>query len=110
MGSTQKIESQASLIEALEALLGSRIGVVEASRAIHVACFELRQDKNPLFIPFIAINSETDQFPLGPVRELWAPEALLRYDKERALAEQRHGPPAIQSAKALLRWAQSQEF
>ena len=110
MSSTEKLASQSVLIDALEGLLSSRIGVVEASRTISGACYALGQDKNPLFVPFIGINSETDQFPLASVRELWAPEALVRYDQERALAEQRYSSLAIGSAAALLGWACSQEF
>ena len=76
----------------LEAFLDSRIGVVEASRAVSATCFALKQHRNPLFHPFVGIDSETDQFPLGAVREQWASEALERYDQERELVEQRYRP------------------
>ena len=110
MGSTENLEVQSLLIEALQGLLDSRIGIVEAARAISRACFALRQDKNPLSIPFIRIDSETDKFPVGKVRELWAAEALAHYDQERALTEQRYSSLAMQSATALLDWARSQEY
>jgi hypothetical protein len=110
MGSTQKLQSLSALSEALEALLDSRIGVVEAARIVSASRIVLRQENNPLFIPFVGIDSETDQFPLGSVRELWARDALVRYDQEREVAEQHHSPLAMQSAKTLLAWAHSQEF
>jgi len=110
MGSTEKLESLSLLNETLEALLGSRIGIVEASRIISASRFTLCQENNPLFLPFVGIDSETDQFPLGAVRELWVSDALVRYDQERELAEQHFGSFATQSANALLAWAHSQEF
>ncbi|RAP57343.1 hypothetical protein [Oleiagrimonas sp. MCCC 1A03011] len=110
MGSTENLENQSLLIEALEAFLGSRIGVVEATRLICSACFALRQDNNPLFTPFIGINSETHIFSVGPARELWAHEALVRYDQERAFQEQNFNAFATRSAIALLAWARAQEF
>ena len=110
MSSTQKLQSLSTLSEALERLLASGIGVVEASRIVTSSRFALGQEKNPLFIPFVGIDSETDKFPLGSVCELWAPDALVRYDQEREAAEQHYTAWAMESAKALLAWAHSQEF
>jgi hypothetical protein len=110
MGSTGKLESLLVLDGTLEALLGCRIGIVEASRLIAASRVTLCQESNPLFIPFVGIDSETDQFPLGEVRELWAPDALVRYDQERELAEQHFRSFAMQSANALLAWVRAQEF
>jgi hypothetical protein len=110
MGSTWKLQTLSSLTEALEALLGSRLGVVEASRIVSAARINLGQESNPLFAPFVGIDSETDKFPLGSVRELWAPDALARYDHERELVERHYSPLATQSANALLGWVRSQEF
>jgi hypothetical protein len=110
MSSTEKLETLSVLKEALEALLDSHIGVVEASRIIAGCKFPLRQENNSLFTPFVGIDSETDMFPVGAVRKLWAPEAIELFDKERELAEQHFGDWAMQSAKALLDWARCQEF
>jgi hypothetical protein len=110
MSSAQKLQSLSTLSETLEALLGSRIGIVEASRIISASRFTLRQENNPLFLPFVGIDSETDQFPLGAVREMWASDALVRYDQERELAEQHFRSVATQSANALLAWVHAQEF
>jgi hypothetical protein len=110
MGSAEKLVNLSILNETLEALLGSRIGIVEASRIISASRFTLRQENNSLFLPFVGIDSETDHFPLGSVRELWASEALVRYDQEREQAEQHFESFAMQSANALLDWVRVQEF
>jgi hypothetical protein len=50
------------------------------------------------FTIFVAIHSETDSFPIGPERERWAPDALLRLESELARARERasvHGRPAF---------------
>jgi len=65
-----------SLAGTLEQLIASRVGVVEAAQQISNVRHRLRQDNNPLFLAFLAIDSETDRFPVGPAREHWAPGAL----------------------------------
>jgi hypothetical protein len=101
-------ETLSSLIEALEGLLGSRIGVIEASRRISSARFALMQERNPLFLPFVGIDSETDHFPIDAVRARWAPEALARYDRERQIAERHYEITAAKAARALLDWLRAQ--
>jgi hypothetical protein len=110
MGSTEKLEILSILNGTLEALLGSRIGIVEASSIISASRVALRQESNPLFMPFVGIDSDTDRFPVGSGRELWASDALVRYDHERGAIEQHYSPLAMRSAKALLAWANAQEF
>jgi hypothetical protein len=110
MSSTEKLKSLSVLKEALASLLDSQIGVVEASRIIADCRFPLRQENNSLFTPFVGIDSETDMFPIGAVRNLWAPEAIARFDKEREVAEQHFADWATQSAQALLVWARCQVF
>ncbi|WP_133718427.1 hypothetical protein [Methylocaldum gracile] len=34
------------------------------------------------FTPFIAVDSETDQFPVGEVRARWSQDAMQRVDKK----------------------------
>jgi hypothetical protein len=36
----------------------------------------------PDFGPFVKLDAETDHLPIGNVRELWAPEALIKTDAE----------------------------
>lgn len=44
-------------------------------------------DDDSDFLVCVAIDSETDELPLGPVREYWAADALAKKDKEIAEAE-----------------------
>jgi hypothetical protein len=54
-----------TLAEMLENFLSSRAGLVELSRYISSLRFKLKQLINPLFLPFVGIDSETQHFPLG---------------------------------------------
>ena len=69
--------------------------------------FQLEQDSNSLFFPFTGIDSETDKYALGQVRDRWNAEALDALDRERAKAEIHYLPHAIEAAKALLAYARA---
>lgn len=97
-----------SLAEILEDLIASRTGIVEASRYIASSRFALKQDSNPLFLPFVGIDSNTDKFPLGKARDHWATDALARCDQERKLVEQQYARLASTSAVVLLKWVRTQ--
>ena len=45
-------------------------------------------DDDPDFKTFMAIDSECDALPFGPVRQYWAPEALAAKEQALAHAEQ----------------------
>ena len=44
-------------------------------------------EHDPVFLTFVAIDSETDALPVGPVREHWATDALVRKEPDIARAE-----------------------
>jgi hypothetical protein len=69
-------------------VLGEQIGVVEATRAIlpllHSDCEIASPDDYNLFR---GIDSETDDLPIGNVREEWDPAVLQEKDREIARCE-----------------------
>jgi len=110
MGSTAKIEAQKALTIAIEAFLTSKIGVVEFSRCSSTAMHALEQDGNELFRYFHAIDAQTDHFPVGAVRNLWAADALRPHDTEREAVENALREVALIKAHELLGWSKSQQF
>lgn len=55
---------------------------------------------------FVAVASETDDLPLGAVRQYWAPDALARKDQELASYETRirdHVPDSCRELEHELR-------
>jgi len=107
MDNETQSEVLTSLTETLEQLLESRIGIVEASRLIAAASHSLNQSNNPLFSVFVGVDSDTIHFPLGHVRQHWAPDALARYDSERETEEQNLKPFVPQAAAELLAWVRA---
>ena len=105
MESERQSAALSALVEALEGLIGGRIGLTEVSRRVSAARFALRQEQNALFLPFVGFDSETIAFPLGATRELWAYGALERSDREREATEQHYLPYALKAATPLLAWA-----
>ena len=83
-------------------LLDGTIGVIEAARALVPLAARTRAGDTPAFQIFHAIDGETCFFPVGEVRNYWAPEALAREDVAIRAAEERWRPQAIAAATALV--------
>ena len=58
-------------------------------------------ENDPDFMTFVGIASETDNFPVGDLRERWHPETLPALDAEREKAEAHYMKGAVEAAKRL---------
>jgi hypothetical protein len=90
-------------------LLDGRIGVIDAARQINA----FRGDRvaldefDPDFVTFLAIDSETDDLPVGDVRRHWAADVLAQKDLEIARCEELYRSQALEAASHLVaRFAQ----
>ena len=91
------------VVEIAQAMIDSRLGVVEGSRLLAGLRFEVcEEDFDPDFLPFVGIDSETDHLPLGKVREHWDPTALAEKDAELEKAETFDRDTALAACRALL--------
>ena len=63
-------------------VLGGEISVVEAVRAMSALRYRTGRPDDELFLPIIAIESDTDHFPLGAVREHYDATYMQRLDAE----------------------------
>jgi Protein of unknown function (DUF2489) len=93
------------LVQVLEDLRSSRVGITEGCRNVVGLRHALDQENNELFLPFVAVDSETDHFPLGDVRARWSPIALAREDKERLACEQFYAAAIAEATDKLLTYA-----
>jgi hypothetical protein len=93
------------LVQVLEDLRSGRVAITEGCRNVVGLRNALNQEKNELFLPFVAIDSETDHFPLGDVRARWSPSALEREDKERFACEQSYAAAIADATDRLLTYA-----
>lgn len=94
-----------SLVVVLDALLSDRISITEGCRRVVRLRFELGEERSDLFLPFVGVDSETDAFPLGEVRELWSPAALVREDEKRSRVEDHYRPFVLKASKELIAYA-----
>ena len=88
------------IIAICEAILNEEIGVIAGSRILNRLEIELHSqvgqfDRDEDFIPFVAIDSETDHLPVDRERANWSEEALARKDKEIAESEAFHKDSAF---------------
>ena len=71
------------IVNAARKMLAGTLSFIEGSREISRLRWSAKvPDFDPDFVPFVAIDSETDALPFGEVRKLWAPEALARLQPE----------------------------
>jgi len=84
-------------------LIEGRIGVLEASRQFSYYRSWFRAEKDPDFTTFVAIDSETDNLPMGNVRQHWAIEALEKKDIEIQQCEEFYRSDAIEAARNLVK-------
>ncbi|MGH7438118.1 MAG: hypothetical protein ACRENE_20740 [Polyangiaceae bacterium] len=67
------------------AIAGGQIGVVEGSWKIRDLAFagaDVDDEMRALFMPFVAVTSETDHFPIGEERANWDLDVLREKDLE----------------------------
>jgi hypothetical protein len=95
--------AQQRVIEAASAILRGELGVIEGSRLLCSFRFRVSSlDHDPDFLPFVAIDSETDHLPVGDVRQHWAADALASKDQEIQAAEAFYRDHALAGCERLL--------
>ena len=70
------------MVKIASAIIAGDIGIIEGARELALLGHEIADDFDSDFMPFVAIDSETDHLPVGKVRKFWSPEALRDKDKE----------------------------
>lgn len=95
----------AELADLLRDLLDSRIGLTEGCRKVVTEYCDLERG-NKLFDLFRGFDSESDAFPLGQVRELWAPVSLKDMDAQREITEAHYRNWILDAAEQLRAYAQ----
>ena len=93
------------LVEVLERLLSGGMGITEGCRLLARLRHVLDEEDNPLFLPFVGVDSETDSFPLGDARKLWSADGLRRADEQRSVVERHYKTLVNDAAKALRQFA-----
>jgi hypothetical protein len=90
------------IIAICEAMLKEEIRIIAGSRRLKSLGYELCGDHDEDFLTFVAIDSETDSFPVDWERRNWSVEALERKDKEIAEAEAFYQNDAFAACRKLI--------
>ena len=72
--------NRSELVATASAMLENRLNLIEGARKICVLRHLVGDPENEVFMPIRAIESETDYFPLGKVRDQCAADYLERMD------------------------------
>ena len=82
---------KAELVGVAKAMLQGEVHLIKGCRRLCSLRDKIDDSENRVFLPIEGIESDTDHFPLGKLREQCAPEYLKRMDEEmeRYLADAR---------------------
>lgn len=83
-------------------ILAGEIGLIEGCRALSSMRWEFGADVRDRFCPFVAIDSETDDLPIGAVHDLWQPNALALKDLEISRCEQLYRAQSVEACRMLI--------
>lgn len=76
------------VVDTAKSMLDGQLSFLEGARALSSLRHEAAvRDDDPDFMAFVAIDSETDELPIGAVRQHWSKEALDKLDYECKDAE-----------------------
>src|SRR5690242_15905708 len=91
------------IIHVSRSILDQSMGVIEGARLLAALRFRVRAENDDDFLVFTGIASQTDDFPIGEVRNHWNADALARYDIDRQRAETDFRESAETACRNLIR-------
>jgi hypothetical protein len=74
--------ARAAIVAVAQAMMAGQVNLIDGVRQITDLRHGLEDPDASVFFPIRAIASETDHFPIGPVRAHYARESLERIDAE----------------------------
>lgn len=80
--SDSRVEKRAELVLLATAMIEGRLNLIDGVRKIASIRHHVGDPENEVFVPIRAIESETDHFPLGQMRQQCADDYLRRMDEE----------------------------
>jgi hypothetical protein len=103
-GSTDLIDGRRQAVEVAQAVLEDRLGICDGCRRLAGLAHGVVEDwrVDPDFVVVGAFASDSDRFPVGQVRKLWAPSALEVLDREREEVERRVAPAVMVACRSIV--------
>ncbi len=95
--------NRARVVEAAQAVLDGRVGIIEGARRLNDLRGRLEIDQlDEDFVGFAAIDSETDTLPIGDTRRLWNEDVLADKDREVEEAERLYRDGVLDGCRKLV--------
>ena len=96
--------AEQNIAQIAQAILDGRVSIIAGARQIRRFCggHAGLDERDPDLNTFVGIDSETDDLPIGDVRQYWAPDALARKDLEIARCEAMYRESALEAASHLV--------
>ena len=76
------------LLALLNSILNGVVGIIDGCRKVVEIQYRLNMYDNKNFAVFESIDSDTDHFPIGDVRQYWNKESLAKADIEMKAYEE----------------------
>jgi hypothetical protein len=90
-----------TLVDVAKKMIAGEIGPIEGSRTIARLRFDVDDEENEVFYPFIGIDSQSDDIVVGD-RSLWAEAFLNEIDRRYEAYERDLRPGIAEDCRALL--------
>ena len=96
--------SQREAARVARGILEGKQGICEGCRALKGLAYDVVPDwvADPDFVVVGALDSDSDRFPLGQVRDRWDPTALAALDLERQEMERRAEPDVLVACRSIV--------
>ena len=91
------------LVSAAQSIIEGRLGIVEGTRTMIGLAFKLEVQNDEPFLYFQGLDSRTDHFPIGAVREQWNRTSLAREDALREGIEVNVRPQVLSHCETIVR-------
>jgi hypothetical protein len=96
-------QTRARIVEVAEAVLTSQLDLVSGCRELTALCHILPPESLPIFYPVIGFESETDDYPLGDVRQQFGKDYLERMDKRIKEYSERSRPWVLAACREIVK-------
>jgi hypothetical protein len=77
----------AKIVATARSILSGELSIIARARKLAGWRFDVGAEKDPDFIFFVGVNSETDHLPIGEERSHWNPDALKQKYAELKILE-----------------------
>jgi hypothetical protein len=82
MTSSDVQDARDEIIVVAKAMVAGQVALIEGARRLCDLRHRIGASDSPLFNPIVGFESETDDYPIGPQREVYSEEALASLDEE----------------------------